>query len=115
MYKKHLEILELTLKATQQGKLKWEELEDEQFYCKVEGERTKWIIRYKYPMLTNNEGSDKDIAEVMIGRARMTFYSGTEGRYLVDEIISFANSEFIEHRKRVEGFIDETLSKLKNI
>jgi hypothetical protein len=115
MYKKHLEILKLTLKATQKGKLKWEEFGDDQFHCKVKGERAKWIIRYKYPMFTNDEGSDKDIAEVMIGRAMMTFYSGTEGRYLVDEIISFAKPEFIGHRKRVEGFIDETLSKLENI
>ena len=115
MYEGHLKILRLMLEATRQGKIVWHNLEPDTYYAQVEGYDFKWYIRYKYPMLCKDDGSDRDIAEVSAGRALMTLYAGTEGRYLVDEIISLTDPEFIEHRKSIVSFIEETLRRLESL
>ncbi|HZI87898.1 MAG TPA: hypothetical protein VFD48_13780 [Pyrinomonadaceae bacterium] len=114
MYQEHLKILRLMLEATRQGKFVWRNLEPDTYYANVEGS-FRWYIRYKYPMLSNDDGSDMDIAEVSAGGTRMTFYAGTEGRYLVDEIIGLTDPKFIEHRKKILGFIKETVKRLESL
>jgi hypothetical protein len=114
MYQKHLYILRLMLEATEAGSVVWYQDDEEQtHYAKVADMES--LIAFKYPLLTNDDGSDADMAQVDVGSIRITFYNGCEGFELVLDILSAAYQKWSEGKQKMQLKVDQTIYELERL
>jgi len=111
MLQKQLELLKLLLDATRNGGAVWKRDDSASHQTELAGFRCS--LRFKYPVLAGNDGSDADAVEVTAGQTVWTFYCGTEGFDLVDKILTAAYPEILEHNQQVSARLEETIEKLR--
>jgi len=113
MHQKKLELLKLLLNATRSGQAAWRREGMGSHHTELAGLHCS--LRFKYPLLAGDDGSDADAVEVTVNRTLWTFYSGSEGFDLVDEILSSAYPDIQRHNKQVEADLEETIERIRKI
>jgi hypothetical protein len=113
MKEKQLELLRVLLDATRNGRAAWRREGKTSHHTDLADLRC--TLRFKYPLLAGDDGSDADAVEVTAGETASTFYSGTEGFALVGEILTAAYAEIARHNQQITVRLEETIEKIRHL
>jgi len=107
------ELLRLIAALTRTGKLEWaqENKNELDHIAKLNGREFR--IRFKYPLLAGDEGSDAEAAEFSAAGVIFTFYIGTEGFERISEILCAAYPNYREHNRKMTKEIKKMVSELR--
>jgi hypothetical protein len=80
------ELLDDILRLTREGRLRWQKVGPDSFQAPLKSGSVS--IRFDFPMMGDERVSGADLAVVSVGRVILTFFSGTEGMSLVQQILA---------------------------
>ena len=110
-HQNQLELLKLLLEVTRKSLATWQPEGTHNHHAEFSGLRCS--LRFKYPMLAGDDGSDADAVEVVFDGTVLTFYSGSEGFDLVADILAAAYPDFNKHAQRLEEKLIKAIEKIR--
>ena len=111
MHQKHIQLLWLLLEATQSRRALW----------RREGTRTHRTelagipcsLEFKHALLDGGGTPTADVVEVTMGTTTLTFYSGSEGHDLVEDILAAAYPDYLEQTRAVAMRLDAIIDRIE--
>ena len=70
-------------------------------------------MHFKPPLLAGEGGSDGDAVEVTLGSTTLTFWAGSEGYDLVENILAAAYPEVLEQTRTVARRLDAMIDRIQ--
>ncbi len=112
MYQKHLHLLGLLLEATQSGKAVWRRESANLHQTELSG--FACCLRFRRLPATADAGPGADAVDVSVGDEMLTFYSGSEGYDLVEQIVGAAYPEVFQKAQRSAIRLDAILNRIES-
>ena len=90
MHALHKQLLAQLLAATRGGRAVWRPVGAGTMQAKLAG--LLCAVRFKHPVLADEEVVEPDLAEITVGTAVLRFYAGSEGFSMAREIVEIGGS-----------------------
>ena len=111
MYQKHLELVRLLLEATQNSRATWRREDIDTHRTEISG--LPCCVRFKRLGLLDI--SKPDVAEVTVGGDTLTFWRGSEGYDVAEQIVEAAYAEAYEEAHRVAIRLDAMMNRIESV
>jgi hypothetical protein len=112
MYHKHIHLLGLLLEATQSGKAVWRRESPNTHHAALSGFPC-WL-RFRRVPTAGEDGSGADAVDVLVGEETLTFYCGSEGYDLVQQILVAAYPEAFQQARTTAIRMDAMLNRMES-
>jgi len=111
MHQKHLQLLGLLLEATHSGRAAWRRENASTHRAELAG--IPCLLHFKPPLLAGESGADGDAVDVTLGATTLTFWAGSEGYDLVEDILAAAYPEVLEQTRTVARRLDAMIDRIQ--
>jgi hypothetical protein len=112
MYEKNLHLLGLLFEATQSRRAVWRRESANIHQAELSGFPCR--LRFRRVALAGDEGSSADAVDVFVGAEALTFYRGSEGYDLVEQILVAAYPECCQQAQIRAIRVDAMLNRIEN-
>ena len=112
MYQKHLHVLELLLEATQSGRAVWRRESASIHHTELSGFPC-WL-RFRRVPLAGGDDSGADLVDVVVASETLTFYCGSEGYDMAEQILEAAYPEVLQQAQMTAIRLDAMLTRIES-
>jgi hypothetical protein len=111
MHQKHLQLLELLVETTHSGRAAWRRETTGIHRTELAG--IPCSLRFKPPLSASGAHADGDAVEVTLGATTLTFWAGSEGYDLVEDILAAAYPEVMEETQTMARRLDAVINRIQ--
>ncbi len=112
MYQKQLHLLELLLESTQSGRAVWRREGPNTHRSQISG--FACCVCFKRLGSAGTDATAPDAVEVSVGAEKLTYYSGSEGYDLAEQILEAAYPEVFQQAHQTAIRLDAMMNRIES-